>query len=148
MKVIDTDIKTILIVDDDPALCEFLNVLLTAEDFQVISTFRSAETLSLMKRDSYLRFNLIILDLQMPGLGGYSIIKDLQKEGFQDTPILVLTGRNLEQGTIDLICAEPNVRGLCKKPISAPELKKKVFELTHTKPRPKAALQDTEEYFS
>ena len=135
MNVIETDIKTVLVVDDDPAICEFLNILLTKEDFQVISTFRSKETLNLLRADSYLNFNLMILDLQMPGYGGYSIIKDMQREGFQNVPILVLTGRNLDPGTIDIICKEPNVRGLCRKPISAPELKKKVHQLLNTKPK-------------
>ena len=129
MNLYETDMKTILVVDDDPSICEFINVLLTKEDFQVISTFRSRETLSLLRQGSYLKFDLLITDLQMPGYGGYSIIKDMQREGYQSTPVLVLTGRNLDPGTIEIICREPNVRGLCKKPISANELKRKVHEL-------------------
>ena len=80
MNVIETDMKTVLVVDDDPSICEFINVLLTKEDFQVISTFRSRETLNLLRSGSYLKFDLMITDLQMPGYGGYSIIKDMQKE--------------------------------------------------------------------
>jgi len=132
MNVIETEMKTVLVVDDDPSICEFINILLTKEDFQVISTFRSRETLNLLRQGSYLKFDLLITDLQMPGYGGYSIIKDMQREGYQNTPVLVLTGRRLDPGTIDIICREPNVRGLCKKPISATELKKKVHELLGT----------------
>jgi len=134
MNVIETEMKTILVVDDDPSICEFINVLLTKEDFQVISTFRSRETLNLLRTGSYLKFDLLIADLQMPGYGGYSIIKDMQREGYQNTPVLVLTGRKLDPGTIKIIEDEPNVRGLCKKPISANDLKKKVHELLGTKP--------------
>ena len=146
MNVIETDMKTILVVDDDPSICEFINVLLTKEDFQVISTFRSRETLNLLRQGPYLKFDLLITDLQMPGYGGYSIIKDMQREGFQGTPILVLTGRNLDPGTIEIICKEPNVRGLCKKPISANELRRKVHELLGT--APKKSAQDSSEHFT
>ena len=142
MNVIETDMKTILVVDDDPSICEFINVLLTKEDFQVISTFRSRETLNLLRQGSYLKFDLLITDLQMPGYGGYSIIKDMQREGYQSTPILVLTGRNLDSGTVDIICREPNVRGLCKKPISANELRKKVHELMGTTPKRSQSQSD------
>lgn len=129
MNVIKAKMKTILVVDDDPTICEFLNELLTKDDFQVISTFRSRETLNLLRLGSYLKFDLLITDLQMPGYGGYSIIKDMQKEGYQDTPVLVLTGQGLDSGTIEIISREPNVRGLCEKPISAAELRRKVHEL-------------------
>ena len=130
MNIIESELKTVLVVDDDPSICDFISVLLSREDYQVITTFRSAETTSLLKSGSYLRFDLMILDLQMPGLGGYSIIKNMQTKYYQKAPILVLTGRNLERGTIEMICAEPNVKGLCKKPISAPELVRKVRALT------------------
>ncbi|OGR88086.1 MAG: hypothetical protein A3A86_00435 [Elusimicrobia bacterium RIFCSPLOWO2_01_FULL_60_11] len=129
MNTIETKMKTILVVDDDPVICEFLNALLTRDDFQVISTFRSRETLNLLRHGSYLKFDLLITDLQMPGYGGYSIIKDMQKEGYQNTPVLVLTGQDLDPGTVEIISREPNVRGLIKKPVSAAELRLKVHEL-------------------
>src|SRR3989338_9095625 len=110
MNVIETDMKTVLVVDDDPSICEFINVLLTKEDYQVISTFRSRETLNLLRCGSYLKFDLLITDLQMPGYGGYSIIKDMQKEGYQNTPVLVLSGQDLDPKTVEIISREPNVR--------------------------------------
>ena len=139
MNVIETKMKTILVVDDDPSICELINALLTKEDFQVISTFRSRETLNLLRQGSYLKFDLLITDLQMPGYGGYSIIKDMQREGYQQTPVLVLTGRKLDPGTVDIICREPNVRGLCKKPISANDLRRKVHDLLGTNPHSQEA---------
>ena len=129
MNAIETKMKTILVVDDDPSICEFLSALLTKDDFQVISTFRSRETLNLLRQGSYLKFDLLITDLQMPGYGGYSIIKDMQKEGYQDTPVLVLTGQDLDPGTVEIISREPNVRALLNRPISSAELKAKVHEL-------------------
>ena len=136
MNVIETDLKTVLVVDDDPSICELLNVLLAREEFQVISTFRSRETLNLLRLGDYLKFDLLITDIQMPGYGGYSIIKDMQKEGYQNTPVLVLTGRNLDPGTVEIISKEPNVRAICKKPISPSELTAKVHELLGTTPKP------------
>ena len=76
----------------------------------------------------------MILDLQMPNWGGYSIIKEVQQEGYQKTPILVLSGKNMDPGTVEIIRGEPNVRGLCKKPIAIKELKKVVHSLMGTTP--------------
>ena len=135
MNVIQTELKTVLVVDDDPAICELLNVLLAREEFQVISTFRSRETLNLLRSGDYLKFDLLITDIQMPGYGGYSIIKDMQKEGYQNTPVLVLTGRNLDPGTVEIISKEPNVRAILKKPIAPTELTDKVHELLGTNPK-------------
>ena len=144
MNVIESETKTILVIDDDPAICDFLNILLSREDFQVIATFRSAEALNLLKAESYLRFDLVIIDLQMPVPGGYSIIKEAQKEGYQKMPILVLSGKNLDKGTVDMICSEPNVKGLCRKPISAQKLVKKVRALIEASPKTKQKEEASE----
>ena len=117
MNIIESGQKTILVVDDDPNTCEFLTTILTKENYQVLSTFQAKDTLGYLKQGSHVKIDLVITDLQMPGYGGFSVIKDLQGEQFVSVPILVVTGRNLDQDAINMIKMEPNVRGIHKKPI-------------------------------
>ena len=129
MNVLESKTVSILVVDDDPKICEFLSSILEKEDFQVVSTFRSSETLGLLKKGSYIKFSLVITDLQMPGMGGYSIIKDIQAEDYDRVPVLVITGRNLDNSTTDMISQEPNVKGLCKKPLAITDFLGKVYDI-------------------
>ncbi len=134
MNVISTNDKIILVVDDDPNTCDFLTAILTKENFQVLSTFQSKETLNYLKQGSHVKVDLLITDLQMPGYGGFSIIKDLQTDEYSRVPILVVTGRNLDQDAVNMIKLEPNVQGLHIKPISPANFVADVHRILGTTP--------------
>ena len=121
--------KKVLIIDDDRNLCAAMETILEKEDFQVVSTFRSKESLGFLKKGAYLKINLVITDLQMPGLGGFSIIKDIQGEDYDKVPVLVITGRNLDPVTMDMIKHEPNVKGIYKKPLSVSNFVAAVYKI-------------------
>ena len=121
--------KTILVVDDDPAICEMMNSLLGRERIQVISTVRSQEALTYLIKGSQVVIDLLITDLQMPAYGGFSIIKDLQSPKYNQVPILVVTGRNLDHQAVALIKMESNVIDVIKKPISTRDFIVRVREI-------------------
>ena len=58
----------ILIVDDNPEIREIIQILLTGEGFQVHEAANGTQALSQLKENI---FDLIILDIMMPGLNGY-----------------------------------------------------------------------------
>jgi two-component system alkaline phosphatase synthesis response regulator PhoP len=79
----------ILLVEDDPGLVMALTDLLRAEGYRVESTLNGMEGLGRASED---RFDLIILDVMLPGKNGFDVCRDLRSRG-TTTPILMLTAR-------------------------------------------------------
>lgn len=64
--------------------------------------------------------DLILMDLGMPELSGYEVVKALQSQTeTKNTPVIFLTGRKLDESTVTMLKSEPNVAGFLRKPCSA-----------------------------
>lgn len=85
----------ILLVEDEVILRETLAYNLTKEGYDVAESGDGAQALQ-MARGA--RFDLIVLDIMLPGLDGLSLCRILRKE--QPTPIIILTARG---GEVDRI---------------------------------------------
>ncbi|PKG82120.1 DNA-binding response regulator [Colwellia sp. 75C3] len=83
-----TQTKHILLIDDDAELAELLTEYLDSENFQVTSCLDGASGLAKAFDDS---FDLILLDVMMPILNGFEVLKALG--GNHKTPILMLTAK-------------------------------------------------------
>ena len=81
----------ILIVDDNPEIREIIQILLTGESFQVHEAANGTQALSQLKENI---FDLIILDIMMPGLNGYQTCVEMRK--LTNAPILFLSARTQE----------------------------------------------------
>ena len=80
--------KHILVVDDDTRICDLLEKFLNKNGY-LISTVHNAEQARRLLLG--LEFDLIILDVMMPGENGIELTVDLRKNN--KTPILLLTAR-------------------------------------------------------
>jgi two-component system copper resistance phosphate regulon response regulator CusR len=80
----------ILIVEDEPKLAEALREGLEREGYQVSVAATGEEGFFLMGTQA---FDLMILDVMLPGRGGLEILSALRRRGLQ-TPVLVLTARD------------------------------------------------------
>jgi len=100
--------KIIAIVDDDPNICAFFNALLTKEGFKVAVFKNGDDLLNKLSLKSY-SLDLVILDLMMPGSGGYDVLKKLQETEYSEVGIFVVTARQLDKDTINMIRFESNV---------------------------------------
>ena len=80
--------KHILLIDDDAELAELLTEYLETENFKVTSCLDGASGLAKAFDDS---FDLILLDVMMPILNGFEVLKALG--GNHKTPILMLTAK-------------------------------------------------------
>jgi two-component system alkaline phosphatase synthesis response regulator PhoP len=79
----------ILLVEDEPGLVLALTDLLVNEGYEVEAATSGEEGLQLAANG---RFDLITLDVKLPGKNGFDVCRDLRQRGLQ-TPILMLTAR-------------------------------------------------------
>ena len=84
----DKFIAHILIVDDDDGIRSLVKKYLNENNF-LVTTADSAENAS--EKIMIIKFDLIILDIMMPGKNGLEFIKDHKKK--LDTPIILLTAK-------------------------------------------------------
>ncbi len=86
--------KTILVVDDEQDILSLLKFNLEVEGYVVHVAAEGVTALKLAKR---LRPNLIILDVMLPGMDGWEVLKELRKDSMtQHIPVLFLTAKDSE----------------------------------------------------
>lgn len=85
------DNTCILVVDDNPEIREIINVLLSGEGFDVQEAENGNQALTLIEKQN---FDLIILDIMMPGPSGYQTCRKIRE--LSNAPILFLSARTKE----------------------------------------------------
>ena len=78
----------ILVVDDDDRIRSLLKDYLSENNY-IVSTAENADQAK--KKLGYLKFDIIILDVMMPGQSGYEFTKDIKKK--IEIPIILLTAK-------------------------------------------------------
>jgi len=81
----------LLLIDDDEELCAELREVLEAEGFKVDIALDGLEGLRYLHKEQY---QIIILDLKLPKLNGYGVLKSIRKT-VNPLKVLVLSGRPL-----------------------------------------------------
>lgn len=82
--------KKILIIDDDPAIVEFLEEFFQDNDFTTVTAFNGVEGLDKLKAE---KPDLVTLDMDMPEKGGTLFYAGLRKdEALKETPVIVISG--------------------------------------------------------
>ena len=84
----ENNINHILVVDDDDRIRNLLKDYL-AENHYIVSTAENADQAK--ERLQYLKFDIIILDVMMPGQNGYELTKEIKKH--VKIPIILLTAK-------------------------------------------------------
>lgn len=105
----------ILIVDDEPQIRRVLRVTLTTHGYEVQDA-RSGEEAMLRLRES--RFDLILLDMNMPGMGGLEACREIRATS--EVAIIMLTVRSTEMDKVAALDAGAD--DYITKPFSTPEL--------------------------
>lgn len=84
--------RKVLIVDDSPTELAVLRALLQAEGFEVVTAGGGDEALERLDRE---RFELVLLDVIMPGKNGFSLCRQIRANGaYGRLPIIMLTSKN------------------------------------------------------
>ena len=114
----------LLVVEDEKALCESIAKGLRLDGYEVDTVFDGEEAMDIISTESY---DLIILDLNLPGMDGLDILKNMRASD-NETNVLILSARGglndkiegLDSGANDYLC----------KPFHFEELEARVRSLT------------------
>ncbi|MCB0166028.1 MAG: response regulator transcription factor, partial [Anaerolineae bacterium] len=96
----------ILVIDDDPELCQLISLTFSRQGYQVYSAASGSEGLRLFYE---VRPHLIILDIMMPEIDGWTVCTQIRQ--LSNVPIIMLTSlgseqdivKGLEYGAVDYV---------------------------------------------
>jgi DNA-binding NtrC family response regulator len=108
----------ILVVDDEPKICEFLGILLGREGYRTDSAYNAADALAQIEQNSY---DLVLTDLKMPGMDGFELITRLKKIR-PDLPVIMITGYATVETAVQAL--RYGVDDYVTKPFNIDELRK------------------------
>jgi DNA-binding response OmpR family regulator len=83
----------ILLVEDDPAILEGLNVLLNEENYETVCADDGEKGLSLAVKESP---DLVVLDIMLPKMNGLEVLQTLRNREKSNVPVIMLTSRKEE----------------------------------------------------
>jgi DNA-binding response OmpR family regulator len=117
--------ETVLVVEDEPAIRDLLRLHLTLAGFDMHEVGDGRKGLDLARAQ---RFDVVILDIMLPGLDGVTLCRALRAEGAnRNTPILMLTARDTESDKV--VGLESGADDYVAKPFGVRELLARVQAL-------------------
>jgi two-component system KDP operon response regulator KdpE len=105
----------ILVTDDDPQIRRVLRTALVAQGYEVVAARNGEEALERMRDE---KLDLIILDMNMPGMGGLETCRLIRSTS--DVALIMLTVRDAESDKVEALDAGAD--DYITKPFSSPEL--------------------------
>ncbi len=107
--------RTILLIDDEPQIRRVLRTSLSSQGANVLDVQNGEEALDILRREPV---DLILLDLNMPGMGGLDTCRAIRK-GW-DVPIIVVSVRESDRDKVEALDAGAD--DFVSKPFSFDEL--------------------------
>lgn len=86
----------ILIIDDDKELCEEIKEILSGEGYFINAEYDGLKGKEAVEKYGY---DLLLLDLKLPGLSGYDILKNIRKENIR-IKVIIVSGRPNNDGLL------------------------------------------------
>jgi len=121
-------LSQVLVVDDDHHIVDWLKDALTNSGFTVRGAYNGHEALALAREDSP---DLILLDLKMPDMDGYEVIRHLRREQTtRGIPVIIITGNPLDDYDQVRILGM-GVEHMLTKPFSVESLVEEIKRVGH-----------------
>lgn len=90
--------KKILIIEDDSGINQMIADTLSKNEFDCTSAYSGTEGLMCIKQDNY---DLILLDLMLPGKSGECVLKELRE--FTKTSVIIISAKDELDNKVDLL---------------------------------------------
>ncbi len=119
--------KRILVVDDEPNVVKSCARMLELEGFEVQGATSGTEAIALYKGD---HFDLVLVDLKMPGMGGLQVLTAL-KEYNPDVTVVIFTAYSTKENILDAL--RLGAREFLEKPLDAKYLVSTVHRILEQK---------------
>ncbi len=118
--------KRVLIIDDDPNICEVVKEVLEFDNIEVLKAATPEEGLFEAR---YKSPDIILLDLFLPNMSGFDVYKSLKNDDrTKDIPVIIITGHT-DASTVTY-AQELGLKGVFYKPFNFGQLRKKIKYLT------------------
>jgi CheY-like chemotaxis protein len=121
----------ILLVDDDESLLDLMDHVVKKEGYR---TDRAVDGQEALAKAAALAPGAIVLDFMMPGMGGYEVLRELQARGYGSIPVVVVTGRAMDEKSVEAVRQESNVREFLQKPVRPAMLVAALHRLLRAEP--------------
>ena len=118
--------KRILIVDDEQELLDVIQLILNLNGYETLTAYGGAECLNVLAQQTV---DLVILDIMMPEVDGWEVLRQLKSQGKADAiPVMLLTAK---AQPIDRMLGLKvfGVREYVTKPFNVNELVEKVAQI-------------------
>ena len=131
--VFDASGKKILIVEDNEINMEIIRGILERTNAKIVCAWSAEEALEIIENQGKDFFDIIFMDIQLPGMDGYSAarnIRCLPREEAMTVPILAMTANAFSQDVEKAFHAGMNAH--IAKPIDVDELFQKLYHFLYT----------------
>jgi two-component system response regulator PilR (NtrC family) len=91
--------QKILVVDDEKSMCDFLEIMLNKEGYEVTSTTSGKQALELLENNLY---SMVLTDVKMPEVDGFEVLRKT-KEVSPDTVVIMITAYGSPEGAVTAI---------------------------------------------
>ncbi len=117
----------ILVIDDEDSIREYLSMMLEREGYEVLASADGKRALKLQKQES---FDVVITDIQLPGMSGIEVLSSFRKTD-PTIPVIIVTGHASQESAIEALNLGAYYYLL--KPVSNEELKQVVRNALETR---------------
>jgi DNA-binding NtrC family response regulator len=106
--------KKILLVDDDPNMLRLMELYLQTEPFRFNRANNGKKALAMLKKE---KFDLILADMQMPEMDGYTLLKNIISTITYYLPVIIVTAYGqFEEGELPV---KAGAYDIIQKPFTA-----------------------------
>ncbi len=133
LSILDATGKNILVVEDNDTNMEIIKAILERTHAHVTCAWDAEEAIDIISKSKEGRFDLILMDIQMPGMDGYSAaraIRNMDRKDAVTVPIMAMTANAFAQDVEKALNVGMNAH--IAKPIDVDELFQKMYHFLYT----------------
>ena len=119
------DLKTVIVVEDEPDAAELFAEMMRVSGFRVLKTYSSTPAISMIAKEQP---DVVILDIMMPDVSGLEVLRFMRREPqLANTPVIVVSARSMPSDIKEGL--EAGATLYLTKPVGYLDLKKAVDEV-------------------